>query len=169
MDENQVVKDLILNIFKLIDEREEYRGINKYRIHKILYKLKKELPDEHPLKDKIPYYWYLHGPYSEIVENEITELSPFISEKDGLLYMNEIKNMDFNNELIDNKANNILKRLFKPDIFFKIREDVYYDYAHYEFLPLFKIELIDSTYQYLNDLRQDKHDEDKLDYLIDLI
>ena len=41
--------------------------ISETKLLKILYKTKMNLPDNHPLKDALPFYWYLHGPYSPYI------------------------------------------------------------------------------------------------------
>jgi len=38
--------------------------ISETKLQKILYKTKMAMSDRNPLKDKIPFYWYIHGPYS---------------------------------------------------------------------------------------------------------
>ena len=96
-----------------------YDGASKFKTLKLLYQLKQELPPDHPLQEHIPFYWYQHGPYSDIINNKIDILS-----KQYLLeipYNNTnkfkinpdftIEKTDYNPEIIDPKVKKIIKKL----------------------------------------------------------
>lgn len=75
-------------LLDLINQKKDYKGSTKFNILKILFKLKKELPDNNPLKENIPYYWYLHGPYSDVVDHDLKSLvfKNLIEKSDEGLY-----------------------------------------------------------------------------------
>ena len=43
-------------------------------IQNIIYKIKMELGEDHPLYDKIPYYWYHSGPVSDVVKKSLKQI-----------------------------------------------------------------------------------------------
>lgn len=68
-ERNKIVKALITRIFMNKDIL-----LTRLKIHKILFKLKVELPEYNTMKDYLPFYWYDHGPYSEVIDNNINDL-----------------------------------------------------------------------------------------------
>ena len=154
MDENMVVKNLILYLFDSISEK-DYKGLNKFRTHKLLFKLKTELSDDHPLKEKIPYYWYFHGPYSEIVNTQINQLnSDYIKTNEhNLFYLNKsIKESDIS-KIIDDEVINIIENLLEPKNFYNIDKIVYEEDAPYEFMPLYKLKFIKELEEYVKSVK----------------
>ncbi len=57
--------------------------ISKTNLVKFLYKATREVSQDNPLKNCIPFYWYIHGPYSPPLLDIIEQLS-----KDGVLKHN---------------------------------------------------------------------------------
>lgn len=168
MDENVVVKNLILYLFDSISEK-DYKGLNKFRIHKLLFKLKTELSDDHPLKENIPYYWYFHGPYSEIVDTQINQLnSDYIKTNEyNLFYLNKsIENEDIF-KIIDNEVIDIIDNLLKPKNFYNIDKIVYEEDAPYEFMPLYKLKFIKELDKYVKSVKSDETNLNLLDDIIE--
>lgn len=101
------------------------------------------MPDNNPLKENIPYYWYLHGPYSDVVDHDLKSLvfKNLIEKSDEGLYslkkgvdVNEITQINVDDEVID-----IMDRFLKPKIFYNLENIVYKEDAFYEFMYLYKI------------------------------
>jgi len=63
-------------------------AISQTKIMKFLYKATTEISDDNPLKNSIPFYWYIHGPYSEPLL-KITKqlLQENILKRDGKRYI----------------------------------------------------------------------------------
>ncbi len=57
--------------------------VSKTNLVKFLYKATREVSQDNPLKNCIPFYWYIHGPYSPPLLDIIEQLS-----KDGVLKHN---------------------------------------------------------------------------------
>lgn len=49
-------------------------NISKKKILNVLFQVKQQLPDENHIKDRLAYYWYKEGPYSETVDAGIKQL-----------------------------------------------------------------------------------------------
>ena len=56
---NELTKNVIC-LFK-----ENSMPINELVLQKVIYKVKMDLGEDHPLYDDLPYYWYCYGPFSE--------------------------------------------------------------------------------------------------------
>lgn len=74
-EENPIIKELIIQTLKFCKKHhpEKVRP-SKRAFHKILFKLKQELPSENKIKDELPYYWYYWGVYSSVVARNIDHL-----------------------------------------------------------------------------------------------
>ena len=47
---------------------------DEYIVQKIIYKTKMNLGNTHPLYEKLPYYWYYYGPFSETIRNSYNDI-----------------------------------------------------------------------------------------------
>jgi len=56
-------------------------------IQKVLYELRRKLPEDHLIRARLPYYWFKAGPYSEYVDRSLEGMS-----KDGILYVEKKSN-----------------------------------------------------------------------------
>jgi hypothetical protein len=71
-DELLILKELIRKIFEGFSENKNVAKVSKKTVQKILYKLNKKLSNDSPIKNAVPFYWFLAGPYSEKVDSAIT-------------------------------------------------------------------------------------------------
>lgn len=62
------------------------RNLSKKAVLKILFQAKKRLPDDNPIKDALPFYWYKAGPYSDVIYAAIGSL-----QDDGMLLESRTK------------------------------------------------------------------------------
>ena len=110
--------------------------IDKVAVQKVIYQVKMDLGEDHPLYDKIPYYWYYHGPYCELVSDTLNEIkvnNNFSNEYPVLLDFPE--SMDSIDNLLD-----------KGDyVYADLTEDIYKKYAPLEVMHLFKYEIFNPT------------------------
>lgn len=76
MESEKIIQELIRICVSKHMEKKKF-PISETKLQKILYKVKTKMPDSNPLKDSLPYFWYLHGPYStyliELKEKMISE------------------------------------------------------------------------------------------------
>ena len=72
---NETVTDLTGYIAAILSKND--LSFNEYVLQMIIYKIKMELGCNHPLYDKIPYYWYCHGPFSEVVKRSYRHLKAY--------------------------------------------------------------------------------------------
>lgn len=150
---DRVLQGLITQIFL----RKKDNQLPKYAIHKILFKLQLELPNDNSVKKRIPFYWYNHGPFSEVIENNITWLKendilkeyPIQEEKTLLGLEKEIKlpeTTDFK------EANEILNSISYHVDFYHISsfvDEIYRKYAPCAFMPLFKLDFLKAMEEYV--------------------
>ena len=110
--------------------------INKIAVQKVIYQIKMDLGENHPLYDKIPYYWYYHGPYCELVADSLDEvnlINGLSKEYPVLVEFPEI--MDSTDNLLD-----------KGDyVYSDLTEDIYKKYAPLEVMHLFKYRIFNPT------------------------
>jgi len=139
---------------KFKDKSKDY-GFTATNLHKSLFKLKKELPENEHLQCILPYYWYRHGPFSEVVAQAVEQM-----ELDGLL-VKERDVLHLNRERVtqDLSLDKDVRRGFKsalkhfnPYNAAAFIEEIYKDYAPYPFIPAFKIDFIETINKYTSNL-----------------
>jgi len=176
----KLTDELILSLFKEMDyQSDSYQytpTVPRTFIHKLLFKLQTNFADDKDLMNSIPYYWYNHGPYSEIVQEELDNLVRL-----GILELVEssvnsyyvLKKENFKLELIKDYENDISSLLKKYSVFDlnKLVNDVYYNYAPYEFVPLYKREVLEPLKTDMKNVTNDDefHEKINLDGLVELL
>ena len=68
-----IIKELIRLVFHNFSKRER-KGLSKKQILKILYQVKMELPQNNSIKNKLAYYWYKNGPFSQVFSNNFEDM-----------------------------------------------------------------------------------------------
>ena len=146
-----VVNDLLK--FVLCELKQKNMSISHFRIQKVIFKIKMELGHNHPLFDYLPFYWYEHGPFSNVVSKQFRQLrnnnciqyslhTVFLDDKSFDVFSNH-------NSLIDEYPiiNSISDRIIADsNLFFnKFDEDIYLDYAPFSFMHPFKYVLFETT------------------------
>jgi hypothetical protein len=63
-----IIKELIRKIFENFNDTKNNVKLPKKTIQKILFRLNKKLPSDSHIKNAIPFYWFLAGPYSEKID-----------------------------------------------------------------------------------------------------
>lgn len=158
---SKIIDSLMKFLFLKLKENE--MTISERRMQKFIFKVKMELGNNHELYDKLPYYWYFHGPFSELVRDSFNEItSAYCSTHNHISYILNGIYEDFN-EILDifpnlNKiANNIIK---DKDSFYKnLIELVYKEYAPYKILYPFRYNIykIADDYESLQSLDTDNY------------
>ncbi len=143
---DKVLRGLIGHIFS---EKKNLK-IPKYSIHKVLFKLKVDLPEENFIKNCLPFYWFNYGPFSEVIESKIDELKKdgvlreySISEGRTLLGLEKEETITNTKDL--EEAKELLSSIISYVDFYQISsfvDEIYRKYAPCTFMPLFKLDFL---------------------------
>jgi len=154
MDKNksyEVVNDLLK--FLLCQLKEEKIAISHFRIQKTVFKIKKQLGENHPLYEDLPFYWYEHGPFSNVVADQFNKLKHdncnYFSTKTVFLNDNSHNKFSSEKNLVDEypEIKQITQKIFENQNTFlnKFHEDIYLDYAPFPFMHKFKYNLLEPS------------------------
>ena len=163
---------ILLFLYEQINKT-RHDGASKFKTLKLLYQLKQELPPDHPLQEHIPFYWYQHGPYSDIINNKIDILSRQyllkIPNKNKFKINPDftIDQTDYNPEIINQKVKKIIKKLMVKNTFEHITRIVYQK-APYPFMPIYKLELWENIENYVKSILQNDENPDLIQTAINL-
>ena len=146
-----VVNDLLK--FVLCELKEKNMSISHFRIQKTIFKIKMELGLDHPLFDYLPFYWYEHGPFSNVVSKQFRQLknNNCAQHSSHTVFLDDKSFNEFSqgNNLIDQFPiiNTISDKIFADSnsFFNKFDEDIYLDYAPFHFMHPFKYVLYENT------------------------
>jgi tetrahydromethanopterin S-methyltransferase subunit G len=155
VNQDFVLDFLVSNILRASSDNKVSEGI----ILKILFELKKSLDPGNPIGLLLPFYWYFHGPYSDVLANQIHKMeSKDILEKQFLpkhrwaIY--HLKNeVEYKEEYGLDEALARLQDILRTVDFTKTseyRESIYRRYAPFHFMNTFKVDFCDRL-EYLND------------------
>lgn len=130
--------------------------ISETKLLKILYKTKMNLPNNHPLRDALPFYWYLHGPYSPYIlklkDKMISE--GIISSAGNGFVASATRVVDHIENPSITEARKIINRMIDDSSStsaLTIMDDVYRTFAPTKFYISFKNEFQASLSSFLND------------------
>jgi len=146
---NETVTNLTEYVAAVLSENN--LPFNEYIIQKIIYKIKMELGDQHLLYDKIPYYWYYHGPFSEVVKRSYRHLKVYCTHvKDDKIAIKpeHIPNYQKNKitkEFSEVEAINYTIVDKGKYIYSNLAEDIYKDYAPCKFIYHYKYKVFNLT------------------------
>ena len=154
MSENKccdVVNDLLK--FVLCELRKNNMSVSHFQIQKIIFKIKMELGSNNSLFDNLPFYWFEEGPISEVVSKQFSVLKKnnCTQYSRNTVFLDDKSYNDFSKGNILTDEFPIIKtvtdRIFKnPNYFFnKFDEDIYLDYAPFNFMHPFKHVLYDTS------------------------
>ena len=122
--------------------------ITKFRMLKLIFKIKKELGEDCDLYSKLPYYWYFFGPYSTEVVDSFNVLGLNCDKKNNSLilkdsFLKEFKDntLVLNYPEIENITNNILKD--QNTFYNNLEKTIYEDYAPFDIMYPFKFDIYD--------------------------
>ena len=151
-DSYTIVDDLLK--FLLCELKEKNLSISNFRIQKSIFKIKMDLGENHPLYEHLPFYWYKHGPFSNVVSEQFNQLknnnctqytsrTVFLDEKSFNKFSKEPNFLINKYPVIKEISNKIFE---DPNEFFnKLDEDIYLKYAPFSFMHPFKYVLYETT------------------------
>lgn len=100
---------------------------------------------DHELYGQLPFYWYEHGPFSEVIASEFDNLKKYCYSYSSRTFLIEDKYFDnmFYKNLVFNQypeIEDIITKITddKNNFFNKFDEEIYKDYAPYSFMHPFK-------------------------------
>lgn len=122
--------------------------ITKFRMLKLIFKIKKELGEDCELYSELPYYWYYYGPYSGEVVDSLNFIKPKCEQRGNSIILKNLYLDEFsNNNIISNYpeiepiTQNILNN---RDAFYAVLEkDIYKKYAPFDIMYPFKFDIYD--------------------------
>jgi hypothetical protein len=169
------VDELIITIFEEVESQStlDVTFLPKRYIQKILFKLTNENREDEVLFDSVPFYWYNHGPFSEIIAHRLDNLvnrhildvdnkSKFYILKKNDIQLNQVEEYeDFIQYLIRNFS------VFDSE---NLVMDVYYNDSPYDFIPTYKKEFLEPIEKKLKiiDNEDDFYEIISLDDLINI-
>lgn len=127
----------------LFSELKENNGsINETQTQNLIFKIKMELGEDHMLYDKLPYYWYINGPFSDVVRDSFNDIKINFCELDTSdKFILKKQHDDFkNNDLTDNFSEivKISKEIMRNKNSIK---HIYEEYAPYKVMIPFKFKI----------------------------
>ena len=141
---SKTMDDLVKFLF--FEFKENDVPISEIQMLNLIFKIKMELGEKCEIYDNLPYYWYIHGPFSEVVRDSFNDIKNNFCE---IIDQNKVilktqhenfKKMD----LIDNFSEiiKISKSIINNhDLFQGIVKHVYEEYAPYKVMVPFKFEI----------------------------
>ncbi|MDD5419501.1 MAG: hypothetical protein PHV57_06605 [Methanomicrobiaceae archaeon] len=148
----EVVSHLIYRIYHVRPDLK----LPKTAIHKILFKARATLPEGDPVREKIPFYWYNYGPYSEVVESSIDTL-----KARGILAMEETSTGKYLLKLnkkpaysagVNEGVSAVVEQIVRGIDPYNLKPFVNRIYRHdapYGFMPLYKIDFLAPFEEYI--------------------
>jgi hypothetical protein len=137
------------------DEQKKPYGITVTSLHKCLFKLKKELPNNEHIQEILPYYWYRHGPYSEVVLHTISHMlaNGLLIKEQNVLHLNREKVTQdlYLDKDVRRGFKSALKHFnpYKPAPFV---DAIYEDYAPCPFITAYKLDFRKTVESYILNL-----------------
>ena len=123
-------------------------SVTKFRMLKLIFKIKKELGEDCELYSQLPYYWYYFGPYSGEVVDSINFIKPKCNQRGNSLilkedFVNEFENTDIVSRYpkIEDITNNILDD--RNSFYTTLEKDIYKRYAPFDIMYPFKFNIYD--------------------------
>ena len=151
---SQYVDNLMEFLFNKLYEKDMY--ISQTRMQKFIFKIKMELTNDHELYDKLPYYWYYYGPFSEVVKDSFINIANSYCEstREKTYILNQ-KYANLNNNTLIKKfseiediTDKILKNEY--DFYNNLIEPIYKNYAPYKCMHEFKYTIFDTADKFRN-------------------
>lgn len=145
------ISNVMLNLmgYLLYQLRLRDMPVDEFHMQKLIYKIKMGLGEGHELYPKLPFYWYLKGPYSDVVTESFNRFIPKCNViGDSLLYKDNVfRNYNQDNSLISRypAIENLSYEIMDDKNFFynHLDKEIYREYAPYNFMYLYKYEIYD--------------------------
>lgn len=167
MNREEIIRGLINNIFLQTNVK-----LTKTAIHKILFKLRTDLPVGHSIRSCLPFYWYNYGPFSEVVGSVIDEMkdSDCLSEEEdrnGNALLSSTGNV-LNETGVFREVNEKLSTIVQSVNVYRLDsfiERIYRDNAPYEFMPLYKLDFLKNLDDVVFHIASDSGSSQQIDRL----
>lgn len=147
MDVKTTVDDLMG--FLLYELKSRNMPVSEFNMQKLIFKIKMDLSENHELYPKLPFYWYLKGPYSDVVSQSFNSFMAKCNKfGNSILYKNDIFNdYNHNNLLLSQfcEIEDISRNIINDKDFFynRLDKEIYRQYAPYKFMYSYKYGIYD--------------------------
>ena len=147
--DNDLISDLIYMITQIASDKEAYVGTMDYQ--KILYLLKKNLSEDNVVKKTLQFYWYLHGPYSTLIDHGLKKhvadgvLESYGESKGRGYVLSNGSRFSIEMELNQKRISEDVCEIIENYDFFKPRDEilkVIYEDAPFEFQRHYKLRFL---------------------------
>ena len=68
------MEDIVQECIRVVINKTGKRSVSNTMVQKLLFVIRGKLSDSNELKSKLAYYWYQHGPYSDIINKNMQML-----------------------------------------------------------------------------------------------
>lgn len=123
--------------------------VSEFNLQKLIFKIKMDLGETHNLYPKLPFYWYLKGPYSDVVSQSFNGFIPQCNLcGDSIIYRNDVfNNYDYNDSLISQypEIKDVSINVIEDKNFFynHLDKEIYNMHAPYRFMYSYKYGIYD--------------------------
>lgn len=145
METNNQVSKYVISSFD-----QNNMPINESVLQNVVYKIKMDLKNDHPLYESLPYYWYCNGPFSETLRQSFNSLKRFLKPVNDyfLLDNNQFDDSELGivneyGEIEDATWNLISKGDY---VYSSLSKDIYKNLAPLDVLYTFKYDIFEPTY-----------------------
>lgn len=148
---------MFVNVSNNIDELMKYllyelkirdMSITRFRMLKLIFKIKKELGKDCQLYSQLPYYWYYYGPYSGDVVDSVNFIKNKCNQHGNSMILKDNHLDEFeNNSIVSDypKIETITHKILKDRNAFytTLERDIYKQYAPFDVMYPFKFDVYD--------------------------
>lgn len=152
--------ELVLAIFNEVQSQYGTRvTVPKRYVHKILFRLREDFPEDRVLFESAPFYWYNYGPFSELIAKSIDNLleAEIIGiESEFYILTRPIEEL----ELVADYEEDIHSLVNDYSVYDNERlvKDVYYKSAPFDFIPIYKKEILDPIDRHFSEINTQNFD-----------
>jgi len=129
--------------------KEKNMPISKYKMQKFIFKIKMDLGKNHELYDDLPYYWYFHGPFSEILNDSWNYILPKCSFNINSAFLNDksYNEFDVENNIVSSysEIEVFTNQILSSESFYDLDKVIYKEYAPYSCMYSFKYEIFNKA------------------------
>ena len=135
---NNNLINYVINLFN-----QNKMPINELLLQNVIYKIKMDLGENHPLWDNLPYYWYCYGPFSETVRQSFLDVKPYLMPVGDGFLIDDSSHDVFVSSVEFPEVGEIVCDLINMEdyVYSSVMEDIYRQFAPMEMLHSFRYDI----------------------------